>query len=390
VTSKQREDHGGLALLGSLAVGAGLMYYLDPLQGRRRRSMAREKATHLWHRQRDVLDKAGRDLSHRAHGMIERVKHLGEEDASDAVIEERVRSQLGRVVSHPGSIDVAVADGRVALYGPVLSHEQARLVRCIRKVRGVREVVDRLSPHARPGAVPGLQGEGRVPRRWPRREVWPPASRVLAIGAGGLLAGWALATRDGLFGKGLALIGGALLARGVVNQPLGRIIGVGEDRRGIEINKTMTVYAPVERIFSVLSRFDELPRFLQHVRSVTIDPLDDRRSRWEVDGPAGAPIRFEAELTTFVPDRLIAWRTLPDQPIAHEGAVHFEAIDGGARLHIRMRYEPPGGALGHALSRVLGWDPKSRMDDDLVRVKALLEQGHTRAHGARVSVADLH
>jgi uncharacterized membrane protein len=55
-----------------------------------------------------------------------------------------------------------------------------------------------------------------------------------------------------------------------------------------------------------------------------------------------------------------------------------------------MTYHPPGGVFAHAIAHLLGWDPKSRMDEDLVRMKALLEAGHTRAHHQHVELADLH
>jgi hypothetical protein len=46
--------------------------------------------------------------------------------------------------------------------------------------------------------------------------------------------------------------------------------------------------------------------------------------------------------------------------------------------------------LGHAIAHILGFDPKTRMNEDLVRMKTLIEEGHTRAHGEQVSLEDLH
>ena len=55
-----------------------------------------------------------------------------------------------------------------------------------------------------------------------------------------------------------------------------------------------------------------------------------------------------------------------------------------------MSYWPPAGVFGHSIARMLGWDPKHRMDDDLVRMKALLESGHTRTKRQRFDLSDLH
>jgi uncharacterized membrane protein len=47
--------------------------------------------------------------------------------------------------------------------------------------------------------------------------------------------------------------------------------------------------------------------------------------------------------------------------------------DGGTRVDIRMGYNPPVGAAGHALAIVFRADPKRQMNDDLLRAKTALE-----------------
>jgi len=41
-----------------------------------------------------------------------------------------------------------------------------------------------------------------------------------------------------------------------------------------------------------------------------------------------------------------------------------------------MCYRPLGGAIGHALAKLFGSDPKSEMDADLLRMKTFIEKGH--------------
>jgi uncharacterized membrane protein len=168
-----------------------------------------------------------------------------------------------------------------------------------------------------------------------------------------------------------------------------RLIGHAVGRERIEIRKTINVHVPPDRVFALWNRLESFPRFLQHVRSVEVNPREPARSMWEVDGPAGYPICFETVTTRVVPDRELSWTTLPHQPIEHSGSVRFEPVPGGTRVDIHLSYRPPGGALGHAVAHVLGWDPKARIDDDMVRMKALLEDGRTRAHGERVMARDV-
>jgi hypothetical protein len=45
--------------------------------------------------------------------------------------------------------------------------------------------------------------------------------------------------------------------------------------------------------------------------------------------------------------------------------------------------------IGHYLAALFGADAKHDMDDDLVRLKSLIELGRTRAHGIPVYRGDL-
>lgn len=51
------------------AVGAGLMYLLDPSEGRTRRSMMKDKVTKAKNETRDYVDSKSRHLSNRMDGM---------------------------------------------------------------------------------------------------------------------------------------------------------------------------------------------------------------------------------------------------------------------------------------------------------------------------------
>jgi hypothetical protein len=48
---------------------------------------------------------------------------------------------------------------------------------------------------------------------------------------------------------------------------------------------------------------------------------------------------------------------------------------------------PPGGAIGEAVARLFGGDARSEMDDDLQRMKALIETGRF-PHDAAQQVGD--
>jgi uncharacterized membrane protein len=221
------------------------------------------------------------------------------------------------------------------------------------------------------------------------RRVWPPALQVGAAALGAGMLSWGT-LRGGVLGR-LASVGGALLAaRGLVNRPLPGLLGLGDGDRGIVVEKAITVGAPIEEAFALWSRFENFPKFMDHVKEVRIHADHRDRSHWVIDAPANTAIWFDAEVVRREPPHVIEWRTLPDQSIEHAGEVRFEAVEGGTRVHVRMVYRPPAGVVGHAIGRVLGFDPKSQMDDDLLRMKSLLEHGKTRAHHHPITIDDVH
>jgi hypothetical protein len=80
------------------------------------------------------------------------------ETVSDEVLVARVRTRLGRVVSHPHAIVVTAEHGRVTLRGPIVAREVASLLKCVYMVRGVAGVGNQLEAHAEAGTIPDLQG----------------------------------------------------------------------------------------------------------------------------------------------------------------------------------------------------------------------------------------
>ena len=152
-----------LMFIGGVGVGVGLMYMLDPDRGRRRRALVRDKMASVAGSVPDAVASTARDLRNRARGVAAGAKSLFTSDeAPDEVVVERVRSKIGRVVSHPHAVRVAAEQGLVVLSGPVLADEVDDLLSCVSSVRGVVRVENQLEVHERAGDVPGLQG-GHAP-----------------------------------------------------------------------------------------------------------------------------------------------------------------------------------------------------------------------------------
>ncbi|HXE56621.1 MAG TPA: SRPBCC family protein [Gemmatimonadales bacterium] len=374
------------SLLTGLALGAGMMYLLDPGRGSRRRALIRDKAVRSLHKTGDAMGATARDVANRARGAVAGVRsRLRREDVPDEVLVERVRAALGRVVSHPHAITVTAYEGRVTLQGPVLEHELDPLLDRVSRIRGVESIENLLVVHESAGREPSLQG-GRP--RESRSELfqnhWSPTTRMIGGIAGAGLVAYGL-RRRGPLGTALGTVGATLLTRAAVDLELKRLVGVGAGRRAVLIRKHINIAAPVDRVFAFWDNYENFPRFMTNVREVR--DLGGGRSHWVVSGPAGVRVEWDAVLTERIPGEVIAWKTEPGEAVGHAGLVRFSPTeDGGTRVDVRLSYDPPAGALGHAVATLFGADPKRQIDEDLVRMKTLIETGVPPRDAARRGV----
>jgi uncharacterized membrane protein len=253
----------------------------------------------------------------------------------------------------------------------------------VRKVRGVIDVESRLEQHESPGDVPGLQGSPRLPAdKFELLQTnWTPAARLAATVAGGALATFALGRgeRGNAMTRTLGLAGLALLVRGATNKPFDELLGVGAGRRAVTVQKAINIVAPVEEVFAWLTDWERWPEWMSHVQEVSSSgqrSAEGERTHWVVDGPAGTTVSWDAITTRFVPQELVAWKTVDGSPVAHAGVMRFSRNeDGSTRVDIQMSYNPILGAAGHAFAAALRRDPKQQLDDDLARVKTAIETG---------------
>jgi len=190
-------DNTMRAWLCGVGVGATTMFLLDPDRGRRRRALIRDKAVRAGRKTLNAADATARDLSQRASGITATARAMFETDApDDRVLCARVRSELGRIASHPRAIAVQARAGTVTLAGDALASEIPSILRCVESVRGVAGVENHLAPHAAANDIAFPQGESGRPGQWTRwlRKGWSPTA-LLAAGVGAAAAAVTVAAR---------------------------------------------------------------------------------------------------------------------------------------------------------------------------------------------------
>jgi uncharacterized membrane protein len=151
----------------------------------------------------------------------------------------------------------------------------------------------------------------------------------------------------------------------------------------MELAASITVNTSAAEVYRFWQQLENLPSFMAHVDGVRTDGRGG--SHWTVSAPFGRSIEWDAVTTENIEGRRIAWRSTDDADIANEGAVDFAPAPGGrgTEVHVRISYSVPGGKLGEAVARYFGEDPHQQLDDDLRRLKQVLETGEViRSEGA--------
>ena len=218
-----------------------------------------------------------------------------------------------------------------------------------------------------------------------KKNISDPERWISVIG-GSAIAAYGLKMRS-IPGLVLSAVGGALVWRGAtghcnVYESLGISTAEEGDRnvsvpygRGVRVEKSVTINASPEEVYAFWRNFENLPRFMHNLESVEV--RDGKRSHWTARGPAGSSVDWEAEIINEVPNELIGWRSVDGSQVDNAGSVHFTPATGGRGTEVRviLRYDPPAGTLGARISKILGEDPAMNVQEDLRRLKMLLDTG---------------
>lgn len=208
--------------------------------------------------------------------------------------------------------------------------------------------------------------------------------RLVSVVAGGGLTAYGFRQRS-FGGLCLALAGTALLHRGATGycrayealdfSTSESIDADGEPvARDVHIEKAIAVNKTPEELFSFWRQFENLPRFMKHLESVTCGGLN--RSHWVAKGPAGTTVEWDAEIYNEKPNELIAWRSLEGSDVVNAGSVRFRSLGvHGTEVRVVMNYNAPGGKISALVAKLFGSEPGQMIADDLRRLKQILETG---------------
>ncbi|MEJ2706036.1 MAG: SRPBCC family protein [Anaerolineales bacterium] len=145
-----------------------------------------------------------------------------------------------------------------------------------------------------------------------------------------------------------------------------------------ELTKNIIVKADVDKVYSMWANFENFPNFMKYIRRVK--KTGERTSHWEVSGPLGVNLEWNAEVTRMDENKRIAWSTKDDDKgdVTTSGQVTFNALpQGETEISATIKYEPRTSRAGEVLEKILH-NPEKRLEEDLRNFKAYAEGMYDR------------
>jgi uncharacterized membrane protein len=143
----------------------------------------------------------------------------------------------------------------------------------------------------------------------------------------------------------------------------------------VEFTAEVTIKRPQETAFDYFADHHHVAEVLEGV------------SRWEPIGTKtrgvgalykvemvalGIPLKSVLRLNRWRRPQEIGWVS-ESGLLKQEGAFLFTKVKGGARIELRIAYEPPASVVGAAIARRLDWMVRRRLERALERIRDRLE-----------------
>ena len=170
------------------------------------------------------------------------------------------------------------------------------------------------------------------------------------------------------------MVGGITALDALCAQGLSESNGAETDGT-VKVTKTILINRAPAELYRYWRDLQNLPRFMKSLESVEL--ITDKRSRWTAKGPAGARVKWNAEIIEDRPGECIGWRSLDGADVDNSGSVRFEPAPGGRGTVVRveMQYSAPAGVVGTTVAKLFGRAPEQEVEEDLRRFKQVIETG---------------
>jgi uncharacterized membrane protein len=134
---------------------------------------------------------------------------------------------------------------------------------------------------------------------------------------------------------------------------------------------SVDVTSDPQTTWAYVSDYQNFDKIMSNVREVK--QLDGKTSEWHLSGPLGIPVSWKAITTTFEAPSKLAWQSL-EGSLDTDGYITVEPSALGSKVTVNVRYNPPGGAIGEAFTKIFK-DPQTMLERDLEKLGELVA-GH--------------
>ena len=148
------------------------------------------------------------------------------------------------------------------------------------------------------------------------------------------------------------------------------------------VGRTVTIGRPRQDIYQAWRDFTKFPTFMDNVEQV--EDLGGGRSHWRIKGPAGKDVELFTIIVEDRPGERLAWESEPESEIDTAGILELTDAPGDRGTYVRllMSYDPPGGAIGRGIAKLLQREPSIQARRDLRRFKQLMETGEVTTNAS--------
>ena len=203
----------------------------------------------------------------------------------------------------------------------------------------------------------------------------------LLIGAvGGALVGGR--PRRPAFGA-IATLAGLALVSVAASGPMGQALRrAGTRRRSARLRLSFVVPHPVTTVFRFCSDFENFPKLIRSLREV--HDFGDGRSHWVGWTANGRLMEWDAVTTKFVPNRVVAWQSIPRSPVRVSAMIRMVPDRGGATcVRVALDYSLPTERIKDAVAALASRRRTRQLESEILRLGDQLD-----ASSARTSPSD--
>ena len=147
----------------------------------------------------------------------------------------------------------------------------------------------------------------------------------------------------------------------------------GAARRTVDMRMTVVVDKPINEVFEFCRDFENFPEIVDVLLSV--EDSQDGRSHWAVRSPSGESIEWDATVTKYVPNSVIAWDSVPGAVVEAKGMMRFYPLSPTqTRVDISLAYRPMHTGLGDAVRALTTLPNARRLRTEITRAAVTLSE----------------